>query len=733
MGIGSNAKCWLGMDNFDAGNRPWDRPRAKLLPSQLASTARRFLWLAIVALLAPSTPAEEGMWLYDHLPFQTLREKYSFQPSDDWLEHLQKSSVHFGGGSGEFVSEDGLILSNQHVGSRAIHKLSTQSQDYTRNGFYARTLAEEKPCAGLEVSVLISTEDVTAQVNAAVPPGSTDEAAFKARRAAIAAIEKTCLEQTGLRGSVVTLYQGSEYHLYRSKRYTDVRLVFAPEEQIGFFGGDADNFEFPRHDLDISLFRAYENGHPAHVDHYLKWSKTGVAANDLVFVSGHPGRTDRLRTLAELEYLRDIEYPRTLERLKRLEVLFTSYGQRSVENWRRARSDLRGAQNTRKVREGTLAGLLDPELLGRKVAAERQLREAVANRADLVALGTAWDRIARAQKEIALHAQAYELLEIGTGFNSSLFGFARQLLRASEERLKPNGDRLEEYRDSALPSLELGLVASQPIYPDLEILKLTDSLTYLVEKLGWTNSLVTALMNGESPRKRASLAVQGSQLANAAKRRELYQGGQNVLKSCADPMLTLARDVDAAAREVRKIVEVQREAIRQAHAQIGIARYALFGSSQYPDATSSLRLAFGTVSGYREDARDVPFQTTFAGLYQRAAEHQFRSPFDLPDQWVKRRKHLNLSTPLNFICTADIIGGNSGSPVVNRDGEFVGVIFDGNLQSLVAGIIYTDVQARALAVNSQAIIESLRKIYRAVPLADELRGKTRPVSGRSSR
>jgi hypothetical protein len=553
-----------------------------------------------------------------------------------------------------------------------------------------------------------------------------DEAAFKARRAIIAELEKSCLEQTGLRGDVITLYQGAEYHLYRSKRYTDVRLVFAPEEQIGFFGGDADNFEYPRYDLDVALFRAYENGRPARVEHYLKWSKTGVAENDLVFVSGHPGRTDRLRTVAELEYLRDTDYPRILERLKRLEVMLTSYGQRSEENARRARSDLRGAENSRKVREGTLAGLLDPELLGRKIETERKLREAVAARPDLAPIGAAWDRIAQAQQDIARHSQLFDLLEAGTAFNSSLFGYARQLWRAGEERGKPNGERLEEYRDSGLSSLELALFAAQPVYPDLEIVKLTDSLTYLTEKLGYTHPLVQAVLAGQSPRNRAAAAVNGSQLSTPAKRRELYQGGAKAVGDSTDSMLVLAREVDVAAREVRRKIEIQREVIRQAQAQIGKARYTLLGSSHYPDATSSLRLAFGTVSGYREDGRHVPFQTTLAGLYERAAAQKYRPPFDLPESWLKSRKKLNLSTPLNFVSTADIIGGNSGSPVVNRDGEFVGIIFDGNIQSLVGGFIYTETQSRALAVNSQAIIEALRKVYKAAPLADELLGKRRP-------
>ncbi|HYG35522.1 MAG TPA: S46 family peptidase, partial [Clostridia bacterium] len=485
-------------------------------------------------------------------------------------------------------------------------------------------------------------------------------------------------------------------------------------------GGDPDNFEYPRFNLDICFFRVYENGQPAKVKHYLKWSKAGPAENDLVFVSGHPGRTDRLRTVSELEFMRDSEYPRALERLKRLEVLLNAFGARSQENQRRARADLRGVENGRKVREGMLAGLLDPELMDRKRDAEQKLRSAVMANPALSDAQTAWDRIAQAQKVYAEHAVNYDFLERGYGFNSSLFVYARHLLRAAEERPKPNGERLEDYRASALPSLELELFADQPIYNDLETVKLADGLTYLTETLGYNHPLVQKLLAGKSPRERASEAVRETKVASPSVRRTLYQGGQESINQANDPMIEMARIVDQDARAVRSIIEVQREVVRQAHARIGKARYALEGSSQYPDATSSLRLSFGTVKGYEEEGRHVPFQTTYAGLYQRAQEQNQRPPFDLPQRWIDRRKKLNLSTPFNFVCTADIIGGNSGSPVVNRNGEFVGIVFDGNIQSLTADFIYTEEQARAISVHSSAIIEALKNIYNARPLVNEL-------------
>jgi hypothetical protein len=672
-------------------------------------------------LLPALTRADEGMWLYNHPPRELLLKKYGFELTDAWLEHLQLSSVR-PGASAEFVSQDGLVLSNHHVGSRALQRLSTPEHNYMRDGFYARTRAEELPCAGMELNVLVSIEEVTDRVKAAVKPGVSDEAAFQARRAVMAAIEKESTDRTGLKSTVVTLYQGGQYHLYHYRKYTDVRLVFAPEEQIAFYGGDPDNFEYPRFDFDVCFFRAYENGQPARTSHYLKWSKTGPAENDLVFVSGNPGRTDRLRTIAELEALRDREIPRTLERLARLEVLLSSYAARSQENARRARTDLFGIKNSRKARNGALAGLLNPKLMEQKKAAEQQFRAAVSANPALAEAQGGWDRIAQAQKAIAEQTVDYDLLERGQAFNTPLFTFARQLLRAAEEQPKPNGERLEEYRESARGSFELPLLAEQPIYNDLETLKLADSLTWLVESLGWTHPVVQRILAGQSPCERAAAAVRGSKLASAAVRRELYKGGPSALSRADDPMIELARLVDPEARAVRKAVEVQQEAIRRAHAQIGQARYALEGAGSYPDATGTLRLSFGVVKGYQQDGQAVPFQTTFAGLYERARQQSFRPPFDLPRRWVSAQKKLNLSTPLNFVCTADIIGGNSGSPVVNRAGEFVGVIFDGNIQSLDADFLYTEDQNRAVCVHSSAIIEGLRKVYNARALADELLG-----------
>jgi hypothetical protein len=619
------------------------------------------------------------------------------------------------------------------VGADSLQKFSDAQHNYYRDGFHARTRSEEKRCLDLELNVLISIEDVTDRVNAAVKNDMEAEQAFAARRAIMAEIEKESLQKTGLRSDVVTLYQGGKYHLYRFKKYTDVRLVFAPEYQIALFGGDPDNFEYPRFNLDICLFRAYENGKPAKVEHYLKWSASGVSEGELVFVSGHPGNTSRQLTVAELEYLRDQHFPYTLQRLYDLEVMLLTYSARSEENARRAKETLFGVQNSRKAMEGMFAGLLAPQLMVQKRTAEQKLRAAVAQEPNTQEALLAWDRIGDAQQVIARNSQLYKLLErahwfseTADGFNSTLFDIARTIARAVEEKTKPNGQRLREFRDSNLESLEFQLFSEEPLYDDFEQVKLADSLTWLVGQLGYSHPLVQKVLAGRSPSVRAAGLVLGTKLKDVAIRKRFYAGTPADVESAHDPMIELVTLIDSDARAVRKIIEAQDEIKHQAHAKIAQARFALEKTASYPDATFTLRLAFGAVKGYEENGRAIPFQTTFVGLYERAAAHHGKPPFDLPQRWIDRKGKLNLNTPFNFVSTADIIMGNSGSPVVNRQGEFVGIIFDGNLQWFVLDFAYTDVQARAISVNSQAIVEALRKVYDAGKLADELIGKKRP-------
>jgi hypothetical protein len=602
--------------------------------------------------------------------------------------------------------------------------------NYLRDGFYAKSQADEIKSTDLELNVLTSIEDVTARVNAAVKPGMTSDQASGARNAVIAAIEKESKENAGLRSDVVTLYQGGAYHLNRYKRYDDVRLVFAPEQQMAFFGGDPDNFEYPRYDLDICLFRVYENGQPAKIDHFLKWNSHGPSDGELTFVSGSPGKTDRQLTVDELADTRDRYLPYVLRMFNRREVLELAYSARSFENARKARDDLFGDQNNRKRYDGYLAGLLDPQIWSALKAREQKLRDAIARDPKLKSTISAYDRIKRAQAEIAKDAPLYNYLEqerpITVGYrgpralSGSLFKYARLLTRAIDERAKPNGERIPQFRDSARESLELKLFSTEPIYDDYEILRLTDSLTDFASQFGSDNPLVQKVLAGKSPHARAVELISGTKLKDVAVRKDLYHKDAAALQAAHDPMIDLARLIDGSAREARKIYDAQDEIKKQAYSEIAKARFAIQGASSYPDATFTLRLSYGRVRGYEQDGKQIPAFTDFGGLYQRSAEHDNKPPFDLPQRWIDRKTNLNLSTHFNFVSDADIIGGNSGSPVVNKANEFVGIIFDGNIQSLVLDCIYTDIQARAVSVDSAAIIEALRNVYDAQPLVDEL-------------
>ena len=677
--------------------------------------------LASIFLIGPLIHAEEGMWLYSNPPRQQLKDKYDFDITDTWLDHLMKSSVRFNsGGSGSFVSGDGLVLTNHHVGADALQKFSTKEHNYLRDGFYAKTSEEEIKCVDLELNVLQSIEDVTSRVNAAIPGGITGSDAALARRKITAEIEKESREKTGFRSDVVMLYQGGAYHLYRFKRYTDIRLVFAPEAQAAFYGGDPDNFEYPRYDLDVCFFRVYENDKPVQPAHFLKWSAAGAADGELVFVSGHPGTTRRLLTAPELTYLRDNQIPFVLNLLKRREVLLLSWSGRSQENARRAKEDLFSIQNSRKVYDGRIAALQDPVFLGEKIAAENAFRQQLGKLPDSAGTTAAYAAIATAQKTLGGIAVRHRFLEAGYGFNADSFRIARHLLRAGEERPKPNGDRLKEYADAKRESFELDLFSDKPIYTDLEILTLADSLTHMVEQLGADDPAVKSILAGQSPRARAAALINHTQARDVAFRKKLYEGGSSSVTAANDPLIELARSIDTEARDLRKVAEAQDEIKQQAQATISKARFALQGTSNYPDATFSLRLSYGTVKGYDENGAHIPATTDIAGLFARSAEMNDKPPFDLPPRWIEKKAALNLKVPFNFVSTNDIIGGNSGSPVVNCAAEFVGIIFDGNLQSLSADYGYDDTQSRALSVHSAGILEALRKVYEVPALVNEL-------------
>ncbi len=683
---------------------------------------RMLIFGLILALATPLALADEGMWLYNAFPKDRVQKQYGFLATQEWLDHLQLSSVRFNnGGSGSFVSADGLAFTNHHVGADCIGKLSSSGTDYMKTGFYAKTQAEEAKCPDLELNVLTGIEDVTAKIKAAATPAMSAADAGQAQRSAMSAIEKDCATSTGMRCDVVTLYSGEVYNLYKYKKYTDVRLVFAPEFDAAFFGGDPDNFTYPRYDLDITFFRIYENDKPVHLDHYLQWSKAGVKDGDLIFVSGNPGGTDRLKTMAQLLYLKNVDYPSRLANYKRRIDMFQKFSAESAENARIAQEDIFGYQNSQKAIKGEYEGLQDMAMMSQMDVAEHEREKAYMDKHP--GEPNPWQEISNAMKTNREIYDPLTYVERMRGFPTDLSMYARQLVRAAEERPKPNGARLREYRDSALPSLEQGLFSTAPIYKNLETATLALALTQMREALGSEDPAVKASLNGKTPEEAAKALIGGTKLDDVALRKQLYAGGKAAVDASTDPLIVLMRNVDPEARAVRKRFDDEIDAVvRRDGATIARARFAQTGFTQPPDATFTLRLSYGTVKGYEENGKKIPYFTTIAGAFQHSEEHGNKSPYNLGASWPKMKSRLNLDTPLNFVSTADIIGGNSGSPTVNRAGEVVGIIFDGNIQSLVLNFYYDDRQARAVSVDSRGIIETLRKIYGADALANELTG-----------
>jgi hypothetical protein len=686
------------------------------------------LALALLVSLPMIGTSDEGMWLLNDPPKELLQKRHNFDLTDAWLERAMKANVRFNsGGSGGFVSADGLIVTNHHIAADALQKLSTKEKDLFALGFYAKTHADEAKCPDLELNVLQSIEDVTDKVNAATKDKPTTEAAA-ARRAVMSEIEKESLAKTGLRSDVVTLYQGGAYHLYRYKKYTDVRLVFAPEQGIAAFGGDVDNFEYPRHGLDVAFFRAYENDKPVKCEHYFKWSEVGPKENDVAFVTGHPGTTNRLETLEKLKHRRDFTLPYTLYRLRTMEAALTQYGDQGPEQRRQAATVLHSAANARKAFSGQLQGLLDPQILKQKEEAEVEMLlklQASARDPDrklTKAHTAATEAVAKANIAFRSFEKEHALLETGHAFSSELFVIARHLVRMADELPKKSPDRLREYRDSNLDSLKFGLFSPAPIYKDLERARLQASLTFLAENLGGEHPTVKRVLAGKNPAKRADELV-NSTLYDPEVRKKLA-AEPKLLANSTDPMIGLAKAIDADARKLRKRYEDEVEEVeRQAYSELAKLRFMALGKSVAPDATFTLRLAFGVVKGYEVDGKALPFHTTFGGAFERAAAMKNREPFELPERWLKGKEKLDLTTPFDFVSTADTIGGNSGSPVLNRAGELVGVNFDRNRHGLVRNFVYTDVQARHIAVHSRAVLEALRKLYDAGELVKELTGK----------
>jgi len=678
--------------------------------------------LLLLAIHSYPAKADEGMWLLDNFPCDRVEKLYGFRPDQQWLDRVRLSAVRLAQGcSAGFVSPRGLVQTNHHCAEECLEQISTSEKDLFTTGFYAKEEKDEAKCAEFELDQLIGIGDVTARVRDAIE-GKAGEAFTEAKRAVKAAIAKECSGgNDALRCDVVELYEGGIYNLYKYRRFQDVRLVFAPEQAIAFFGGDPDNFEFPRYDLDVSYLRVYQDGKPLDTAaNYFPYAPEDVKPGDLTFTVGNPGSTQRLDTVAELEYDRDATLPRSLFRLSELRGLLTEFRTKGAEEKRIATGRLFSVENSLKARKGQFEALVDPALIAANTKDEKELRAKVDEDPALKAeAGAAWDTIRDTLKRWKPKSERYAYTEGHSAFNTSLFSDAIALVRYPAEKAKPDEKRLPEYTDANFPAIKQSILADRPFYPELEKLTLTFSLTKLREALGPDDPFVRKVLGKKSPEELGNELVDGSRLRDVAVRKALLEGGQAAVEASSDPIIAMARLLDPDFRAVRKDYEDNFAApLHKAHSAIARARFKVFETSIDPDATFTMRISYGAVIGYWQDDKFIDPITRIGGLFERATS---APPYKLPESWIAARPVLNMDQPMNFVTTNDIIGGNSGSPVINKAGEIVGLIFDGNIQSLGGDFGFDPAVNRAVAVNVGALREALTKVYHADRIAAELK------------
>ncbi len=678
----------------------------------------RGILLLLACCGALSAAADEGMWTFDNFPASAVKRLYGTDVSPAWLDHVRLSTIRLSNCTASFVSPDGLMLTNHHCVETCLAELSSKDKSFVELGFAAPVRNEEQRCPEQIADVLVGTENVSDAVARAIA-GLSAMSANDARKRILTTLEQAC-EQTSLKSKsgklrcqAVSLYQGGQYFIYKYKRYDDVRLVFAPEADIAAFGGDPDNFQFPRWSLDFSLLRAYEHGRPAVTPNHLQIDFAGPSAGQPVFVAGHPGSTARLQTRAQLEFDRDLPLPMTLMRASELRGRLIQFGMTNPADDRIIEAPLNSLQNAIKVRRKELDALNDDALLDAKSEAESQLRE----RAKLEGPDP-WREIEAAKARERLLYVQYAFLEGAAGFNSGLFRAARLLVRAAAERGKDNADRLREFTDAALPSVQREVYARVPVYPELEVLTLSFSLERLREWLGPDDPVTRRLLSKESPRELATRLIAETKLDNSEVRKQLWLGGQAAVNASLDPMIALARSVDVDARAVRKRYEDEVEApIAAAAERIAAARFKAYGTDVYPDATFTLRLSYGTVQGWVENGVAIEPFTYLDRAYQRATG---ASPFKIPASWMDAKSRLDMRTPFCISTSSDIVGGNSGSPLIDADGRIVGLMFDGNIHSIAGHYWFDATDNRAIALHPAIIREALDKVYGAKVLLKEL-------------
>jgi hypothetical protein len=661
------------------------------------------------------------MWTFDVPPLDYWARRYNFRPSQEWLDHVRLSAGRLPGCSASFVSPDGLVMSNHHCGRGCIDAVTKPGEDLLRDGFYAKTRDEERPCPGMTLDQLTSITDVTDSVSSAIPAGTPAARAATLRDAAIKGIVERCTGGAAdVFCQVVPMYAGGQYKLYKFHRYTDLRLVFAVESQTGFFGGDPDNFTYPRYDLDMSIVRAYVNGQPAHTE-YFRWSPNGSSDHDLVFAVGNPGGTGRLNTVAQMEYLRDAQYPANLRQLADRIRIAHQLSAMGEERARTLRNLIFGLENSYKAIDGYQAGLTNPAMMAHKREWERNFRARVDANPEWKRLyGSAWDESAAVWRQLGQLAARQRYYAFGA-YGAQLLQVASLIVRQPAEAAKPDSERLPIFRDANQRRFQGALAA--PADTTAEILSLTAYFTQMQKDLPAADPLVRMVLAGRTPEAAARDMVSRSQILTADQRQALVQGGAAAVKASADPFIKLALYIDPIERQITRQVTDLTARDTQASERIARALLAVFGNTVSPDATFSLRIQDGEVMGYPYNGTIAPPFTTFYGLYDRFYSFGQKPPFDLTPRWVAHRDSLNLSTPFNAVSTCDIIGGNSGSPVINKNAEIVGLIFDGNIEDQPLRFLYSEAVGRAVWVDSRGIIEALRHVYDAGALADEMTGR----------
>jgi hypothetical protein len=698
-------------------------------------TVKRLLLLAVLlcpAPLAAQNPLEGEypgletgkMWTFDVPPLDYWAKRYQFTPSADWLEHVRLSALRYGNGcTASFVSGNGLVMSNHHCARACIEGSAKPGEDFLTNGFYAARREDERTCTGLFLDQLQEITDVTSRVTGSASSGGTPKAQAAERAKTIHEVEEECGKGGGdLFCQVVSMYRGGQYKLYRFHRYKDVRLVFAPEEQIAFFGGDPDNFTYPRFNLDMSFVRVYENGQPASTPQHFAWSKDGSKEGDLTFVIGNPGSTGRLNTMAQLEFLRDVAYPANLDQLHRQITTYHALADADSARGMTLRNTIFGLENTQKAIRGYQTGLLDPKLMARKKEWEGEFLGKV--RADATLrkqYADAWGVISQVRtrfKAIDVKRRYYS----ATAYGSRLLNLAMGTIRYPVEIAKPDSARLPAYQDANKAAIEKNLFSTTPIDPETETALVAAWLTAMQKELPATDPVLRQALQGRSPEEAAKAMVSASAIVTGDQRKALSDGGPTAVAAAKDPFIALARVIDPLERAMIKEVTDLNDREAAANERVARAFLAVYGSSMAPDATFSLRISDGEVKRYPMNGSIAPPYTTFYGLYDREASFGGVAPFDLPPRWKAARDSVNLSLPFNGVSTGDIIGGNSGSPVVSREAEVVGLIFDGNIEMLPNRFLFTERVARCVWVDSRAILEALRKVYGAKALADELQG-----------